>query len=152
MTVSPDDRSELLLDQLYALAASSSAENYRCITARREHGARSVTIDRPTLSIVLRGIKQLRGSGGLIELHQGDLFMVTRACQFDVVNVPDASTGLYLTLTVPLCDEVIAAARLLWSKPVVQGGDAIVAMRARKMEDELRAWSDAIGQGRYGAA
>jgi len=152
MTVSLGERSELLLDRLYLLASSPSTENYLCITARRQHGARSVAIDRPTLAIVLRGAKQLRGAGGLIELHQGDLFVVTRACQFDAINTPDAATGLYLTLTVPLCDEVIAAAQLLWSKPVAQGGDDIVTMRARKLEDELLAWSGAIEQGQYGEA
>lgn len=152
MTVSLDEHSTRLLDRLYVLAASPSAENYLCITARHQHGARSITIDRPTLAIVLRGVKQLRGTSGLVELHQGDLFIVTRACQLDVVNTPEAATGLYLTLTVPLCDEVIAAARLLWSKPVTKGGDDIVAMRVRKLEDELLAWSDAIEQGRYSEA
>src|SRR5437868_12753692 len=102
MTASTLER-PVLLDRLLALADCPNAENYLCITARRAHGARSVAIERPTLAIVLRGRKQLRSPRTELDLGPGQLFVAMRGCRLDVVNSPDAASGLYLTLTIPLC-------------------------------------------------
>lgn len=141
-----------LLDRLQTLADCPRAEGYACITARREHGASSVSIEGPTLAIVLSGQKWLRGAGIDLTIDPGELFLVTRSCRIDVMNRPDAHNGLYLTLTIPLCAEVIDAARLLWSVPVVQGGDSIIAMPAARLEADLMAWSGALQAARYGEA
>ncbi len=142
-----------LLDHLRALADCPRADGYACIQARHEHGVRSVAIDRPTLAIVLSGKKQLRRAGGVdVRLDEGDLFIVTRALHLDVTNSPNPESGLYRTLTVPFCDEVMDAARLLWAAPVVQGGDDIVAMQASRLESELLAWRQALASERYGEA
>lgn len=142
-----------LLDHLHALADCPHANGYACIQARHEHGVRSVAIDRPTLAIVLSGKKQLRRAGSVdVSLNEGDLFIVTRALHLDVTNSPNPDNGLYRTLTVPFCDEVMDAARLLWAAPVVQGGDEIVAMPASHLESELLAWRQALASARYGEA
>lgn len=141
-----------LLDRLQTLADCPRAEGYACITARREHGASSVSIEGPTLAIVLSGQKWLRGAGIDLTIDPGQLFLVTRSCCIDVMNRPDARNGLYLTLTIPLCAEVIDAARLLWSVPVVHGGGSIVAMPAARLEADLMAWSGALQAARYGEA
>lgn len=151
-SISPHRDANALLERLQNLADCPRATDYVCIAARREHGANSVAIERPTLAIVLSGQKRLRGAGLDLTLDAGGLFIVTRACRLDVTNTPDADNGLYLTLTVPLCDEVIAAARLLWAAPLVQGGEDVVAMPSDRLAPDLLAWAGALQGGRYGEA
>jgi len=140
-----------LLDELLLLAETPAAQDYACICARREHGVRSARIDRPTLGIVLRGRKRLRSGGHEVALSAGDVFMAMRPCQLDAFNWPDAQ-GLYLTLTLPMCDEVLAAARMLWAQPVCQGGPDVVGLPMPPLEDPLRAWARAMRHGAYGPA
>ncbi len=141
-----------LLDRLQTLADCPLAESFVCITARREHGATSVAIERPMLAIVLQGRKEMRNGTVDLVMQRGDLLLVNRSCRLDVVNRPDAHTGLYLTLTVPLCDEVIDATRLLWSATAVQGTEDVVALPATQLEGELAAWCRALQVGHYGEA
>ncbi|WP_399696484.1 helix-turn-helix transcriptional regulator [Xenophilus sp.] len=136
---------------LLALAECPRAEAYVCITARREHGVRSAWIDRPTLAVVLRGRKRLHGSGHELSLAAGDLFVIVRPCRLDAFNWPDEQ-GVYLTLTLPLCDEVLIAARTLWAQPVAQGGPDVLALPAQRVAVQLGAWADALRQGEYGPA
>ena len=140
-----------IVADLRSLAECQRAEEYVCITARREHGVRSAAIDRPTLAVVLRGRKRLHLDGASVELAAGDLFLFTRPCRLDAFNWPDAD-GLYLTLMLPLCDEVLSAARTLWAQPVVQGGPEVIAMPAVRLAAPLAAWADALRQGEYGPA
>jgi len=140
-----------IVADLRSLAECPRAEAYVCIAARREHGVRSATIDRPTLAVVLRGRKRLHLDGASVELAAGDLFLFTRPCRLDAFNWPDAD-GLYLTLMLPLCDEVLSAARMLWAQPVVQGGPEVIAMPAVRLAAPLGAWADALRQGEYGPA
>lgn len=144
--------SRALVAELLALAECQNAEDYVCITARHEHGVRSALIDRPTLGVVLRGAKRLHMGGGAdVSLSAGDLFLIARPCQFDAFNWPDAD-GLYLTLMLPLCDEVLTAARTLWAQPIVQGGPDVIALPAERVAVPLGAWADALRQGEYGPA
>ena len=123
-----------------------------CITARHEHGVRSALIDRPTLGVVLRGAKRLHAGGSpALSLSAGDLFLIARPCQLDAFNWPDAD-GLYLTLMLPLCDEVLTAARTLWAQPIVQGGPDVIALPAERVAAPLGTWADALRQGEYGPA
>lgn len=140
-----------LLASLLLLADCPQAQDYVCISARREHGVRSAHIDRPTLAVVLRGHKRLRGQGEALSLQAGDLFLFMRPTRIDAFNWPDGD-GLYLTITLPLCDEVLTAARTLWAQPVAQGGPDVVALPAQRVADPLSAWAQALRQGEYGLA
>lgn len=142
-------RTATLLERLQALAQCPRAEGYACITARREHGALAVDVAQPTIAIVLQGAKRVRGAGEALAFAPGDLFLMARRCRLDVVNIPDPRTGLYLTLGVPLCEEAIAAARLLWREPPQAPGPEIARYPAEAFASELARWIDAIQAGRY---
>jgi len=145
------EASPSLVEALCALAASPRADDYLCICARREHAVLSAQVDRPMLGVVLRGRKRLQGNGFDLSLAAGDVFLVTRRSRFDAFNWPDAQ-GLYLTLTLPLCDEVLAAARMLWAQPAGQGGPDVVAVPAQPMAAPLTAWHTAMAAGAYAPA
>jgi len=147
----PPARAPSLLDQLAALVDCPRVEDYLCIVARSAHGVRSAQVERPTLGVVLRGRKRLHGAGYDVALAPGDVFMIMRPCRLDAFNGLDAN-GLYLTLTLPLCDEVLAAARMLWAQPAGQGGPDVVAVPAQPMAAPLTAWHDAMRAGAYAPA
>ncbi|MBS0451378.1 MAG: AraC family transcriptional regulator [Proteobacteria bacterium] len=152
-TAPPTASEPTLLERLAAVADDEVlSEDYACIKARCEHGVRSACIDRPTFGIVLRGAKRLHVKGTEpLRLGAGDLFMITRPCQLDAFNWPD-DAGLYLTMTVPICDDVVAAARMLWAQPIAQGGPEVLAVPAQRMAAPLAAWADAMRAGAYGPA
>lgn len=138
-----------LIARLASLAECGRAEGYACIGARREHGARSVDIDRPQFAVLLQGRKQLRCGATMLDLVPGDLLVMTRPCRIDVVNVPDPGTGLYLSVVVPLCEEVLAAARTLWQEPLPEPGAAVVRLPALDFDQTLLQWQQALREARY---
>lgn len=144
--------SQALVADLLTLAECPRATEYVCVTARREHGLRSAPIDRPTLAVVLRGRKRLHMGTETVELEAGDLFVIARPGRLDAFNWPDAE-GVYLTLMLPLCDEVLTAARTLWAQPVLpQDGPDLIAMPAERLAAPLGAWADALRRAEYGPA
>lgn len=145
----PQDPCARLLARLEALVDCARAEGYACITARQEHGAHAVDVDHPCVAIVLRGRKQVRTHAQALELAPGDLFLIARRCRMDVVNIPDPDSGLYLTVTIPLCEEVLAAARLLWSEPIVGQGDDLARLDSAGFAVDLQHWLAALQAGRY---
>jgi len=111
-----------LLADMASLAGCDRAEGYACITARREHGASSVEIPQPQFVILLEGSKQVRTAHQSLTAHAGDMLLFTQRCRIDVVNTPEAGTGRYLGAIVPLCAEVLSAARTLWSEALPAPG------------------------------
>lgn len=138
-----------ILDRLFEMVDNESREAFACITARREHGVKSVDVEQPRLAIILRGKKQVRCGAVQIDYAPGDLFLMTAGCCLDVVNLPDPVEGLYLTVAIPFCDEVIAAARLLWARPVTQSDAKIAKFPLDQFERELLQWADAMTNRQY---
>ncbi|KLI99898.1 helix-turn-helix domain-containing protein [Luteimonas sp. FCS-9] len=138
-----------LLAALASLADCTRAEGYACIAARRERGARSVTIERPQLAILLQGRKVVRTATQALTFAPGDAFLVTRACRIDAINVPDARTGRYLTIVIPLCEEALAAARALWNEPLPAAGPELARLPAIDHARTLLDWRRALADGRY---
>ncbi|MFT4256489.1 MAG: helix-turn-helix domain-containing protein [Pseudoxanthomonas sp.] len=143
---------QALLAELAALAACPRAEGYACVAARREHGVRSVNVERPTLAIVLQGRKRVRSASQALEFAPGDVFLMLRRCRLDAINIPDAASGLYLTLTIPLCEQVIEAARLLWTEAAPGDGEDIARLDSADLADPLLRWTAALRAGRYAEA
>ncbi|WP_313036488.1 MULTISPECIES: helix-turn-helix transcriptional regulator [Stenotrophomonas] len=141
-----------LLERLATLADCQNAGDYACITARREHGASSVEIPRPQFAILLQGRKHVRTAQQVLEFGPGDLFLITRRCRIDVVNVPDPDSGLYLSAIVPLCDEVLSATRSLWSGPLPDAGDPLARLSLAAHGTELLQWRQALEHGDYTSA
>ena len=79
-------------------------------------------------------------------LRPGLLNVMCAGARLDVVNRPDPATGRYLTLLVPLCEEVLAAARLLWGTPVAgsAAGPMLRCVAVKDFSEEMAAWSEAL--------
>lgn len=141
-----------LLAELATLADCQRADGYACITARRGHGASSVEIPQPQFAILLQGRKQARTARQALEFMPGDLFLVTRRCRIDVVNLPDPHSGLYLSAIVPLCAEALSAARTLWSGPLPDTGEAMAQLPLAEHGAHLLQWRRALESGDYTGA
>ena len=141
-----------LLAQLARLADCGRSEGFACVSARREHGAQSVDVVQPQLAIVLQGSKQVRCEGQVLWLQPGQVLLVSRACRIDVVNVPDPHSGLYQTVLIPLCAEVLAAARGLWQEVLPAAGEAAAALGLAPLGPALMRWQEALTEGRYAEA
>lgn len=138
-----------VLARLASLAQCQLAEGYACITARREHGASSVEIPGPQFALLLQGRKQIRTAGQSLELVAGDMFLISRRCRIDAVNIPDPDSGLYMSLIVPLCSRVLAAARTLWNEALPEPGPAVAPLPLAAHATALLQWRKALEQGRY---
>ncbi|WP_448130820.1 helix-turn-helix domain-containing protein [Stenotrophomonas rhizophila] len=145
----PIDTTTSLLATLASLADCQRADGYACITARREHGASSVEIPQPQFAILLQGRKQVRTAQQSLEFAPGDLFLITRRCRIDVVNIPDPHSGLYLSAIVPMCAEALTAARALWNEPLPEAGDALARLPLAEHGATLVQWRQALEHGRY---
>ncbi|WP_349782974.1 helix-turn-helix transcriptional regulator [Xanthomonas arboricola] len=148
MTVAPTP-TDALLAQMASLLHCERAEGFACVSARREHGARSVDLTQAQFAMVLQGRKQVRSATQSLQFVPGDLFLVTRRCRIDVINTPDPQTGLYLSVVVPLCEEALAAARALWNEPLPEAGADIAQLPAIDFALTLRQWRDALQHGLY---
>ncbi len=145
----PVDTTTSLLATLASLADCQRADGYACITARREHGASSVEIPQPQFAILLQGRKQVRTAQQSLEFAPGDLFLITRRCRIDVVNIPDPHSGLYLSAIVPMCAEALTAARALWNEPLPQAGEALARLPLAEHGATLLQWRQALEHGHY---
>lgn len=145
----PIDTTTSLLATLASLADCQRADGYACITARREHGASSVEIPQPQFAILLQGRKQVRTAQQSLEFAPGDLFLITRRCRIDVVNIPDPHSGVYLSAIVPMCAEALTAARALWNEPLPQAGDALASLPLAEHGATLLQWRQALEHGHY---
>ncbi|MCD9032703.1 helix-turn-helix domain-containing protein [Luteimonas sp. Y-2-2-4F] len=141
-----------LLARLSALAGAAREAGFACICARHAHGLSSVDVDRPRLTIVLRGRARFASGRTAVELDAGDVLLATGRCRLDVLHVPEPADGVYLALSVPLCEEVIDAARLLCARPVPVQDPGIVRFDSADFADDLQRWSAALEAGRYAEA
>jgi AraC-like DNA-binding protein len=96
--------------------------------------------------LVVHGCKQIQGEGVELTLHASDMMLVTRRCQGDVVNTPDTLLGRYTALVIPLDEQILAAARLLWAAPVINAahqGAPAVRLQLKDWEPVLQRWAHA---------
>lgn len=140
-----------LLQRLEQLAERGDAGHHACIRAHRSHTLKALEIAQPTLAILLRGRKRARAPGVDLEFGRGDLMLVSRRCRLDVEHRPGAGHG-YLSLVVPLCEEVLDAARRLWQAPLQQAGPTLARYPAADWRSHLTVWADALQAGRDGQA
>ncbi len=141
------DSAEVLLRRLRAWQELPGRSDCARITAHREHSAKSVEVDRPALAIVAEGRKQVRYRGQVLDFVPGDVLLIAQRCVLDVTNIPDPDVGLYLTYTLPICDGVIEATRLLWDSPPVSTGTAVSRIPLHALITELERWSQAVCTG-----
>lgn len=102
-----------LRQQLQALFDSEAAASCVHASARMAHTVRAVDVLQPALSIVLEGCKTVHCADCDGQLLSGAMLVMCAGARLDVQHQPDVQTGRYRALMVPLCDEVLTAARLL---------------------------------------
>lgn len=131
---------------------ASAGHAFACITARREHGVKSVQVERSQLAVVLRGTKTVRHGAAALHYAPGDVLVMAAGHRLDVVNIPDAADGRYLTVALPLCDEVLASARLLWGPLVPAAASPVGKVPAAQVAHEMTGWMTALADRRETAA
>ena len=92
-----------LQQQLQALLDSEAAASCVHASARMAHTVRAVDVLQPALSIVLEGCKTVHCADCDGKLPPGGMLVMCAGARLDVQHQPE----------VPLCDEVLTAARLL---------------------------------------
>lgn len=132
---------------------ADSLDRTACVSARARHGIFSMNLTQPAFSLVLQGEKQVRHGDRTLIYRPGDLLVVSGGVRVDLLHVPDAETGRYLTLFVPLCAEVLSAARIVWGEPVPVPGDMRLGHFAvADFERQLLLWAEALLQDDYPSA
>jgi AraC-like DNA-binding protein len=119
-----------LLEQVEVLACrEADGSGYRSI---RQLGfiscnssvlIRHVPFYEPCLILVLSGYKQIRDNPGCVEAGVGRLLAVPASSGYDIVNEPDANSGLYRALVIPFGIHLLQQLRQ-WHDLAGSAGDA----------------------------
>lgn len=145
-------RLSVLLERLVA-AQREQTISCVCISAHTAHQIRSVDITQSQFGIVMRGSKQLRAKDTQLDFCPGDILVACAGVSPDFRHFPDPVSGQYLTLVVPICDQVLEAARLVWNAPVVaHHARRIARFCSADHVPLLTGWAEAILANDYPAA
>ncbi|MGN5763090.1 helix-turn-helix domain-containing protein [Acinetobacter calcoaceticus] len=129
---------------LVSLAHADMARDYLCIRAKNQHGLANIQVNQLHMGMILHGQKQLTLHHQQVNLRTGDLFIIKPDTVADTVNIPDPETGEYLTILVPMCEEVIQAAQMIWAKPITDKTEAILRFSIEDFASHLLAWQKAL--------
>ncbi|OUY08187.1 helix-turn-helix domain-containing protein [Acinetobacter populi] len=133
-----------LYSSLVALAKADVARDYLCIRAKNQHGLSSVKVNQLHLGIIVSGEKKVNMQNLKMSLLAGDILIMKADAIIDAVNIPDQHTGEYLTILVPVCEEVIQATQLIWAKPITDKSNDIFKFSIRDFALELSTWQAAL--------
>lgn len=129
---------------LVSLARADMARDYLCIRAKNQHGLANIQVNQLHMGMILHGQKQLKLHHQQVNLSAGDLFIIKPDTVADTVNIPDPETGEYLTILVPMCEEVIQAAQMIWAKPITDKTEAILRFSIHDFAPHLLSWQTAL--------
>lgn len=129
---------------LVKLARADMSRDYLCIRAKNQHGLSNIQVNQLHMGIILNGQQQLNVNHHQIDLNVGDLFIIKPDTIADTVNIPDPNTGEYLTILVPMCEEVIHAAQMIWAKPITDKTAAILRFSIHDFAIHLLVWQTAL--------
>ncbi|MEQ1064868.1 AraC family transcriptional regulator [Acinetobacter sp. XH1741] len=133
-----------LHQSLVRLARADMARDYLCIRSTNQHGLSNIKVNQLHMVFILYGQQQLNIQTKQISLNSGDLYIIKPDTIIDAVNLPDPITGEYLTILVPMCEEVIQAAQMIWAKPVVDKTEAILKFTIDDFATSLAEWQMAL--------
>ncbi|QER39016.1 helix-turn-helix transcriptional regulator [Acinetobacter suaedae] len=129
---------------LVRLALADMARDYLCIRAKNQHGLSNIQVNQLHMGIILYGQQQIKLYSQQVNLSAGDLFIIKPDTVADTVNIPDPETGEYLTILLPMCEEVILAAQMIWAKPVTDKTDTILHFSINDFSPHLHEWQAAL--------
>ncbi|WP_336167556.1 AraC family transcriptional regulator [Acinetobacter sp. 161(2023)] len=133
-----------LHQSLVRLARAGMARDYLCIRSKSQHGLSNIKVNQLHMGFILYGQQQLNLQTKQINFNAGDLYIIKPDTIIDAVNQPDPVTGEYLTILVPMCEEVIQAAQMIWAKPVVDKTEAILKFSMDDFASPLAEWQSAL--------
>jgi len=133
-----------LYQSLVRLARADMARDYLCIRSKSQHGLSNIKVNQLHMGIILHGQQQLNIQTKQINFSAGDLYIIKPDTVINAVNLPDPVTGEYLTILVPMCEEVIQAAQMIWAKPVVDKTGAILKFSIDDFARPLAEWQTAL--------
>ena len=133
-----------LHSSLVALARADIAADYLCIRAKNQHGLTNVKVNQLQMGIILYGQKQLNIPTKQLNLGAGDIVIMKPDTIIDAVNIPDQETGEYLTILVPICEEVIKAAQMIWAKPITDKTAEVLKFSIHDFSTQLTEWQTAL--------
>jgi len=129
---------------LVRLAFADMTRDYLCIRAKNQHGLSNIQVNQLHMGMILHGQQQLKMYNQQVNLRAGDLFIIKPDTVADTVNIPDPETGEYLTILVPMCEEVIHAAQMIWAKRITDKTKAILQFSIEDFAPHLLAWQKAL--------
>lgn len=133
-----------LISCLLSLVDPKFTPDYLCICARNKHGLTNVKVDSLQLGILLHGQKELKVNAQHLKFSVGDMIVMKPGAMMDAINIPDSETGMYLTIVVPICDEVIQAAKLIWGQSITDKTERVLKFSIHDFEAQLFEWSSAL--------
>ncbi len=135
-----------LYQSLVELARSDIERDYLCIRATKQHGLSNVQASQLHMGIILCGKKRLNSPLVQVNLSVGDILFIKPDTIIDATNIPEESIGEYLSIVVPICDEVIQAAQIIWAKPIIDKTADILKFTINDFSMELVEWQEALFQ------
>ena len=145
-----EQRTQRLSPEIQQLFSRLQTVADACTVAQstQQHSLKSVDIMRPQLGVVLHGRKLVSTAAQTLELEAGDMLIISRPCTLNVVNMTDGQAKRYTTICLPICEEVLHAARILRGDDVhtVSEGNAkdIAKEAVASYRDQLTQWGCAM--------
>lgn len=141
---SMDEENMNLRQSLVQLARADIERDYLCVRAKNQHGLSNVKVNQLNMGIILQGKKNINIHKEQMSLTAGDLIFMKPDTIIDAMNIPDVVTGEYLTIVVPICDEVIQAVQILWASPITNKTDDVLKFSIFDFATELFDWQQAL--------
>jgi len=139
-----NDACDRLIARLAQGGDGPIAQQLSCFRACLTHTATRVDIEHPVIAIVLEGHKKVYWEGRALAFRKGDVMLVSQPSQLDVTHTPDAVSGRYLGVAIPIGEAVREAARLIWAGIPVDEQPAVAALTLGDLVEALESWSLAV--------
>lgn len=138
-------KEEINLHQsLVQLARADIERDYLCVRAKNQHGLSNVKVNQLNMGIILQGRKLINTQQVQFDLSAGDIIFMKPETIIEATNIPDSVSGEYLTIVVPICDEVIQATQMIWANPITDKTEEILKFSIFDFKNELSSWQEAL--------
>ena len=139
-----ENNEQNLHQSLVQLAHAEIEKDYLCVRAKNQHGLTHVKVNQLNMGIILRGQKHINHHQEQLNLSAGDIIFMKPDTIIDAMNIPDLATGEYLTIVVPICDEVIQAVQMIWATPITDKTNDVLKFTISDFSTELSDWQQAL--------
>ncbi|UOO91153.1 AraC family transcriptional regulator [Vitreoscilla massiliensis] len=126
----------------------SVADNCLRFSAQQDHAVRAVAVARPLLTVVLHGSKCLEHGHEKVQVGEGEVLLISQACNINVRNQINATAQCYASLCIPLPENVLQAARLLYGQAAMAATmlPIVDSVPVANLAAHLSNWAQAVWQ------